>query len=68
MSKSAEAVTVTLHGKEDLANVTKRKVLRPGGCHATPRWALSSCPRDQEVGRLKGRELGEQKQRLGESD
>lgn len=39
-SKSTEAVIVTLHGKEDFANVTKPKVLRLGGCHAIPRWAL----------------------------
>lgn len=41
MSKSTEAMTVTLDDKEDFANVTnKQKVLRLRGCRAILGWAL----------------------------
>lgn len=41
VSKSTEAMTVTLDDKEDFANVTKKqKVLRRRGCRAIPGWAL----------------------------
>lgn len=55
MSKSTEAVTVTSHGKEDFANVTKKELLRLGGCHAVLGWALSANQLSPPSGRQKGK-------------